>query len=155
MPRFVPECFAYLHGDSPATYKRFREGLHQLLQEGVIQQFHQPGSVQRVPLLGAVGPLQFEVVKHRLQSEYNAESRLENASWQVVRWVRRKDDAPWSDEEVNLPRETGLARDELDRPVLLISDPWYLGTFTNRNPDIELSEAPYGKESDSEATVTS
>jgi peptide chain release factor 3 len=143
MPRFVPECFAYLHGDSPATYKRFREGLQQLLQEGVIQQFHQPGSVQRVPLLGAVGPLQFEVVKHRLQSEYNAESRLENASWQAIRWVRRKDGDPWSDEAVTQVRETALARDEEGRPVLLISDPWYLATYQNRNPDVEISEEPF------------
>lgn len=143
MPRFVPECFAYLHGDSPSTYKRFREGLQQLLQEGVIQQFHQPGSVQRVPLLGAVGPLQFEVVKYRLQSEYNAESRLENASWQVVRWVRRKGGEAWSDDVVTPVRETALARDELGRPVLLISDAWYLGTFQNRNPDIELSDGPF------------
>ena len=29
-----------------------------------------------VPLLGAVGPLQFEVVQFRLESEYGAESRL-------------------------------------------------------------------------------
>ena len=37
---------------------------------------HQPPGIA---LLAAVGPLQFEVVQYRLQSEYGAESRLEPA----------------------------------------------------------------------------
>jgi len=44
-------------------------------------------SATKVPLLAAVGPLQFEVVQYRLQSEYGAESRLEPAPWTVVRWL--------------------------------------------------------------------
>ena len=35
-----------------------------------------------VPVLAAVGPLQFGVVQFRLESEYNAVSRLEPAPWQ-------------------------------------------------------------------------
>ena len=77
IPRFAPECFAYLQSPSTAQFKRFREGLDQLLQEGVVQSFAVKDSAQRVPLLAAVGPLQFEVVQYRLQSEYGAESRLE------------------------------------------------------------------------------
>ncbi len=142
-PRFVPECFAYLHSSSPAHYKRFREGLEQLLQEGVVQQFHQPQSYQRVPLLGAVGPLQFEVVQYRLQSEYNAESRLEHASYRIIRWVRRKDDAPWSDQSVTLPSETTLARDEEDRPVVLLSSEWPERFLAQRNEWMEISPVPF------------
>ena len=44
-------------------------------------------ATQRVPLLGAVGPLQFEVVQYRMQTEYGAESRLEPGPWKVIRWV--------------------------------------------------------------------
>ena len=142
-PRFVPECFAYLHSSSPAHYKRFREGLEQLLQEGVVQQFHQPLSYQRIPLLGAVGPLQFEVVQYRLQAEYNAESRLENASFGVIRWLRRKDGAPWSDQAVALPSETVLARDEEERPVVLMTSPWQEKSFADRNPGMEISPVPF------------
>src|SRR5439155_1512673 len=84
IPRFTPECFAWLQSPSTAQFKRFREGLEQLLQEGVVQSFSLKDSSQRVPLLGAVGPLQFEVVQYRMQSEYGAESRLEHGPWKVL-----------------------------------------------------------------------
>ena len=87
MPQFAPECFAWLEHTTPAQYKRFREGLDQLLQEGAVQSFSQPGSARRVPLLGAVGPLQFEVLQYRIQTEYGAESRLVPAPWKVIRWI--------------------------------------------------------------------
>src|SRR5678815_706309 len=87
IPRFTPECFAWLQSPSTAQFKRFREGLEQLLQEGVVQSFLVKDSAQRVPLLGAVGPLQFEVVQYRMQTEYGAESRLEQSPWKVIRWV--------------------------------------------------------------------
>src|SRR5436305_6732419 len=70
IPRFTPECFAWLQSPSTAQYKRFREGLSQLLQEGVVQSFQLKDATQRGPLLGAVGPLQFEVVQFRMQTEY-------------------------------------------------------------------------------------
>src|SRR5205085_6753510 len=54
IPRFTPECFAWLQSPSTAQFKRFREGLDQLLQEGVVQSFRLRDSAQRVPLLGAV-----------------------------------------------------------------------------------------------------
>jgi hypothetical protein len=53
----------------------------------VIQALYLRNSAIKVPLLGAVGPLQFEVVQFRLQNEYGAESRLEAAPWTVVRWL--------------------------------------------------------------------
>jgi peptide chain release factor 3 len=37
MPRFAPETFAFLHNASAANFKRFREGVSQLLKEGVAQ----------------------------------------------------------------------------------------------------------------------
>ena len=37
IPRFPPEAFAYLHNPNTARYKQFRQGLEQLLEEGVIQ----------------------------------------------------------------------------------------------------------------------
>src|SRR5436309_1916030 len=87
IPRFAPECFAYLHSTSTSQFKRFREGLSQLLQEGVVQVIEVKDSSRTTPLLAAVGPLQFEVVQYRLQSEYGAESRLESAPWSLMRWL--------------------------------------------------------------------
>src|SRR5688572_24298900 len=63
IPRFTPEAFSYLHNPNSAKFKQFRQGLEQLLQEGVIQVIHLRHAGSKVPLLAAVGPLQFEVVQ--------------------------------------------------------------------------------------------
>src|SRR5439155_6174861 len=97
IPRFAPECFAWLQSSSTAQFKRFREGLEQLLQEGVVQSFFLKDSTQRGALLGAVGPLQFEVVQYRLKSEYGAESRLELRPWKVLRWIMVENVLPIDD----------------------------------------------------------
>lgn len=55
IPRFAPECFARIFSPGSATHKRFREGLDQLLREGVVQAFELKSSLTRIPLLGAVG----------------------------------------------------------------------------------------------------
>ncbi|MFO1491173.1 MAG: peptide chain release factor 3 [Kiritimatiellia bacterium] len=142
IPRFPPECFALLQNPNPSNFKRFREGLGQLLQEGVIQQFMPVNSFSRVPLLGAVGPLQFEVVQYRLQSEYNAESRLEPSPYKLIRWLRRKDGQPWTD-DIPLPSGSALVRDILDRPAAVFTDQWPLKFFTERNEAIEQAELPF------------
>ncbi len=141
-PRFIPECFAHLHNSSPAHYKRFREGMEQLLHEGVVQQYYQPHAVQRIPLLGAVGPLQFEVVQYRLQSEYNAECRIENASYTMVRWLRRQDGTAFNLQETTPCSDATVALDELDRPVVLLGDTWAERTFKSRNPALDLLTEP-------------
>ena len=87
IPRFTPEAFAHLHNPNTAKFKQFRQGLEQLMQEGVIQALYLRNSSIKTPLLAAVGPLQFEVVQFRLESEYGAASRLESAPWTVVRWL--------------------------------------------------------------------
>ncbi len=83
---FRPECFCYLFNNDTANIKRYRAGIEQLLKEGVAQAYDVHGSAQRVPLLGAVGPLQFEVMKARLEGEYNVDCRLESSPWSVAQW---------------------------------------------------------------------
>lgn len=141
IPRFTPESFAWLHSPTTAHFKRFREGLEQLLQEGVVQAFQLQDTAQRVPLLGAVGPLQFEVVQFRLQSEYGAESRLETTPWSVIRWVVGGMPSPES-LELLLPSGARLARDASGNPVLLFTDTWSCDYFTGRQPEISLTAQP-------------
>jgi peptide chain release factor 3 len=140
IPRFTPECFAWLQSPSTAQFKRFREGLEQLLQEGVVQSFHLKDSTQRVPLLGAVGPLQFEVVQYRMQTEYGAESRLEHGPWKILRWAKSENGAPL--EETLLPTGARLAYDTANQPVILFTEQWACDFFAERNPKIRLSSLP-------------
>jgi len=141
IPRFAPECFAWLHNKSTAKYKRFRDGLAQLLKEGVASEFNlveQTGS--QIPLLGAVGPLQFEVLQYRLESEYNAETRLENADWSIVRWVRPCEPGVHGMPALSLGAT--IARDDRDQLVVLLPNEWSMKTFIDKNENWQISEIP-------------
>ncbi len=137
IPRFAPESFAWIHSASTAQFKRFREGLDQLLQEGVAQSFLLRSATRRVPLLGAVGPLQFEVVQYRLQSEYGAESRLEPGSWKLLRWVKAG-----QVDEAMLPSGARLAADAAGQTVILFADEWSCDFFVEHNPNVSLGLFP-------------
>ena len=136
-PRFPPECFAFIHCSSSTMQKRFRSGLDQLLKEGVAQRFHLEGAVTALPLLGAVGPLQFDVLRHRLESEYGAECRVELASWDTVRWLAE----PSLIQASSLALPTGAAQgtDMEGRTVLLFSSAWALRYFTENHQELSLT----------------
>jgi len=142
IPRFAPECFAFLQSTTTAQYKRFREGLDQLLQEGVVQGMYVKGNIQRVPLLAAVGPLQFEVVQYRLQSEYGADSRIDTAPYQLMRWIS-PDTPPDVLDNIVVPSGAAMAEDGKGLPVILFSGEWAVPYFTERNPDVQLSAEPF------------
>jgi peptide chain release factor 3 len=137
IPRFPPECFAYIVNPTPGKYKAFRKGLEQLLCEGVVQSFQVKHSLKG-PLLAAVGPLQFEVVQYRLQSEYGAESQLDKAGWEMLRWV----DSKWTSQDLEplLPFGSGMAEDDAGQLVILFPNIWSLRSFTDKNPAIKLYE---------------
>jgi peptide chain release factor 3 len=141
IPRFTPEAFSYLHNPNTAKFKQFRQGLDQLLQEGVIQALYLRNSASKIPLLAAVGPLQFEVAKYRLETEYGAESRLESAPFAVVRWL-----PPGTEEAaldaLSLPTGSRLAYDIGNNPVILFQNEWAADYFPQTNPKVPLSALP-------------
>ncbi len=140
IPRFAPEHFVMLHNPHPGNYKKFRDGLGQLLQEGVIQAFYLKNSYQNVPVLGAVGPLQFEVVQYRLQDEYGAESRMEQTNWKVLRWID-EEIYEKSSGDILLPAGAAWASDSDKRPCILFTSEWSLNYFYEKNK-IELNDVP-------------
>ncbi len=142
IPHFPPECFAMLHNPNPGLYKKFRDGIDQLLQEGVVQGFQLKHSGQRVPILAAVGPLQFEVVQFRLESEYGAASRLEPTEWKMLRWIDPTYDMS-TFSRITLPTGTALAESTDLQPAILFPGDWALNYFMEKNPDIKLSELPF------------
>ena len=73
IPAFAPEHFASVRSIDVAGYKSFGKGIAQLREEGAVQVFYPWGTPRTEPILGAVGELQFEVAKYRLESEYNVE----------------------------------------------------------------------------------
>jgi peptide chain release factor 3 len=141
IPRFTPEAFAYLHNPNTGKYKQFRQGLDQWLQEGVLQVLHLRDSATKIPLLAAVGPLQFEVVQFRLESEYGAESRLESAPWSVVRWLPPEFKDPELD-ALSLPTGARVAFDMSQHPVVLFQNDWSANYFVETNRAAPLSSLP-------------
>ncbi len=139
IPRFAPECFAYLENPVAADFKRFGKGLDQLLQEGVVQSYELADSGRRAPLLGAVGPLQFEIVKYRLESEYGVASSVKEAPWTVARWL----DGVGARERLLVPTGSCLAADAQGNPMLFCGDDWQLRYFQDRNPDVQVSDQPF------------
>jgi peptide chain release factor 3 len=151
IPRFPPECFGVLHNANPSKFKPFRKGLDQLIKEGLVQSFHSPSIPPTAGLLAAVGPLQFEVLQYRLQSEYGVESRIESTPWQIVRWVgaggRERLDASAG----YLPNNVTLAEDADGRPVIFFPTEWAMNYFIEKNPLVPLSELPPGDAQASDA----
>ena len=141
IPRFTPEAFSYLHNPNTAKFKQFRQGLDQLLQEGVIQALYLRNSSVKTPLLAAVGPLQFEVVQFRLENEYGAVSRLESAPWTVVRWLpgdMKEEDL----DAISLPSGARLAYDVGRNHVVLFENEWSANYFVQTNRNCPLSALP-------------
>jgi len=139
IPRFPSECFAFIHNPSPAKFKPFRKGLDQLLTEGIVQALYLKNSPKQMPLLAAVGQLQFEVVQYRLEAEYGADSRLERTSYQLFRWLGSGvDDAAMS--EMRLPPGAAFAVDSDGHNGILFDAEWALNYFKQNHPQVVLRE---------------
>ena len=141
IPRFPSEVFTYISNPSAGDAKKYRAGLEQLLQEGVVQSFTAKNAPPGATLLAAVGPLQFEVVQWRLQAEYNAESRLTPTPWTILRWVEPH---PSLANASSLIVASGVSfgADKFDQPIVLFPNDWTLRYFKEKNPELKLHELP-------------
>ena len=88
IPRFAPSLFARVIVGDPMRRKHLDTGMQQLGEEGAIQVFYQESMAGPVPIVGAVGQLQFDVLLHRLETEYGVPCRLEAMPFRLARWVR-------------------------------------------------------------------
>ncbi len=89
IPNFAPELFRRAQLRDPLRVKALNKGLDQLCEEGATQVFRPLNRNEIV--LGAVGTLQFDVVEHRLKSEYNVDCRFEAVPVATARWVTCED----------------------------------------------------------------
>lgn len=85
IPNFAPELFRRIRLLDPLKAKQLSKGLIQLSEEGAVQVFRPLKSNDLI--VGAVGVLQFDVVVHRLKSEYKVEAMYEPISVATARWV--------------------------------------------------------------------
>jgi peptide chain release factor 3 len=85
IPHFAPELFRRIRLLDPMKSKQLQKGLQQLAEEGSTQVFAPLRSSDLI--VGAVGPLQFDVVAYRLADEYKVEAIYEPVNVYTARWV--------------------------------------------------------------------
>jgi peptide chain release factor 3 len=133
IPSFSPEHFARVEVAEVLNRKSLAKGLEQLAQEGAVQLFSEPGSGTAVPILGAVGLLQFDVLQHRMASEYKVALKLTPLPFRVARWL-----GPGSDPDWFRFSETALLEDREGRAVVLSKSAWYLERLQEKHPELVL-----------------
>ncbi|MCA8943229.1 MAG: peptide chain release factor 3 [Planctomycetes bacterium] len=133
-PRFAPEIFGQVRPKDPSMSKGFNKGLAQLGEEGVVQVFW-PRIGAREPILGAVGELQLEVFKHRLENEYSVEIVVERKGFTRARWL-----AGVTEQLLDLLPMVVL--DDSRRPVALFNSDFEIQYARDRYKDLELLEKP-------------
>jgi peptide chain release factor 3 len=118
----------------PLKLKALQKGLAQLCEEGATQLFRP--SLGNDLILGAVGPLQFEVAAFRLRDEYSVECVFEGVGTVAARWVRCDDRAHLEDFTRKLA--ANVAKDHRGELVYLAPSTVSLSLTQERWPKIQF-----------------
>ena len=92
VPRFSPENFALVRLPDSLRRKHLDRGLRHLAEEGTILLLFSDSLSGPVPVVGAVGRLQFDVLLDRLEREYKVKASLETLPFRCARWVTGPDE---------------------------------------------------------------
>jgi peptide chain release factor 3 len=132
IPNFAPEIFRRAVLKDPLRLKALQKGLAQLCEEGATQLFKPLRNNDLI--LGAVGPLQFDVVAHRLRHEYNVDCQFEPIEVATARWVACDDAKMLADFEKKA--HDNLALDHADSLVYIAPTRVNLSLTEERWPDV-------------------
>ncbi|MGA1496431.1 MAG: peptide chain release factor 3 [Steroidobacteraceae bacterium] len=136
IPNFAPELFRRAVLRDPLRMKALQKGLDQLCEEGATQLFRPLRNNDLI--LGAVGPLQFDVVAFRLADEYGVECGFEPINVATARWIRVGDERKL--ESFRNKAYDHLAVDHAGELVYLAPTRVNLELAIERSPDVRFSE---------------
>ena len=132
IPHFAPELFKSVRLRDPLKLKQLQKGLQQLSEEGATQLF-MPENNNKL-ILGAVGVLQFDVVKQRLQEEYKVDCIYDATNVFTARWIECSN--PVKLVEFKRKCANYLAIDGGGHPTYLATSRANLSLVQERWPDI-------------------
>jgi peptide chain release factor 3 len=136
IPNFAPEMFRRVVLRDPLRMKALQKGLDQLCEEGATQLFRPLRNNDLI--LGAVGPLQFDVVAFRLADEYGVQAGWDNVNVHTARWIQCAD--PKKLQEFRVKAHDHLALDHAGALVYLAPSRVNLQLTQERWPDVSFRE---------------
>ena len=86
--------------------------------------------------MGAVGTLQFEVMQHRLATEYGVELQLTPLPFELARWPQGEFDA----DLFRYSERIVVVEDREGRPALLARSPFDIDRAVEKHPELRLSD---------------
>jgi len=134
IPCFAPEYLRSVRPEDPMRAKHLGRALQQLAEEGAASVFKPMIGADWI--VGAVGPLQFEVMADRIRTEYDLPVHFEPTSLYTARWVE-------SDDGLELKKFTAgnkgaMAEDHDGEPVFLARNAWHLDRAAEDWPAIRF-----------------
>ena len=118
-----------------------------MAEEGTILLLFAPSITGPVPIVGAVGHLQFDVLLDRLKREYNVIARLENLPFHCARWVRGPEAAI---QKISSAYGRRQVEDADGVPLILFDNEWTLQRSVEQEKDLSFYDVQPRK-SDSSA----
>ncbi|ABD07855.1 bacterial peptide chain release factor 3 (bRF-3) [Rhodopseudomonas palustris HaA2] len=136
VPSFAPEIVRRVRLGDAMKAKKLKEALQQMSEEGVVQVFRPRDGAPA--LVGVVGPLQLDVLKARLDAEYQLPVDFEVSEFQLARWISAEDRKKL--DTFITTNNSSIADDVDGDPVYLAKNEFYLGYTRDRAEGIVFSE---------------
>ena len=137
IPTFAPEHFCLVRQKDTMKRKQFIKGISQIAQEGAIQIFQELDAGMEEVIVGVVGVLQFDVLKYRLENEYNVDIIMENLPFEFIRWIKNDDIDP---KTLDLASDTKRIQDLKNNHLLLFTSYWSIDWALDHNKGLILEE---------------
>ena len=136
VPSFAPEIVRRVRLGDAMKAKKLKEALQQMSEEGVVQVFRPRDGAPA--LVGVVGPLQLDVLKARLDAEYQLPVSFEVSEFSLARWI--SSDTPKKLDAFMTANNSGVADDVDGDPVFLAKNEFYLNYTKERADGIVFSD---------------
>ncbi|MGM5027079.1 peptide chain release factor 3 [Tardiphaga sp. 862_B3_N4_1] len=136
VPSFAPEIVRRVRLGDAMKAKKLKEALQQMSEEGVVQVFRPRDGAPA--LVGVVGPLQLDVLKARLDAEYQLPVSFEVSEFSLARWISSDDKKKLETFMSN--NNSGVADDVDGDPVFLAKNDFYLNYTKERAEGIVFSD---------------
>ena len=137
IPTFAPEHFMRVRQKDTMKRKQFIKGTNQIALEGAIQIFQELDAGMEEVIVGVVGVLQFDVLKYRLENEYNVDIIMESLPYEYIRWIVNEDIDP---KTLDLASDTKRIQDLKGNHLLLFTSYWSIDWALDHNKGLELRE---------------